>query len=253
MVVEQRRIQGNVGTDVFKRFTNKYVASRGKIMNAKNLKAGFLIALSTLSCPAGAQQMVAEVNMQATSSSCQSYAFSVMLTLKDSVYGSTAKELHETEKQIRKLIEKEAKGGKVEHKHWDTAIAKFTEGAYKLERKYLADSTAWFNKVRELTTPTLDDLTRLTFEKAVAVSVNAVDGSNYGNGHVITVIDIAAKGPAFEIEYLNGGIKTDSDEGFEDHICREGAFGDETYAVGIRRTTNYDVKSNSVYWIEAVK
>ena len=193
--------------------------------------------------------MIGEVNTQATNSSCQSYAFAVLLTLEEESFGNTAKQLHETELQIRNLVKKHG-GASGSHSAWDKAISEFTKGKYKLVRKYISNYTEWVSFVREHTTPSLTDLMKLTYQKAVATSVASIDNSSYGSGHVITIVGIDDALFDNKITYLNGGIKPKSDRGFSDHVCRENSYGYERYAVGIRHSNNYELKGNGVYWIE---
>ena len=209
-----------------------------------------MVGLLAFSSSAMAFTMVGEVNTQATTSSCQSYAFAVLLTLEEESFGSTAKRLHETEMQIRNLVVKHG-GTSGAHTAWDKAIIEYTKGKYKLVRKYLATYADWVSLVRERTTPSLTDLMNLTFQKAVATSVSSIDNSSYESGHVITIVGIDDSFFNNKITYLNGGIKPKSDTGFSDHMCRENGYGNESYAVGIRHSNNYRLKRNGVFWIES--
>ncbi|MEM7476067.1 MAG: hypothetical protein AAF483_13820 [Planctomycetota bacterium] len=197
----------------------------------------------------GAVSIVGEVNTQKTDSSCQSYAFAVMLALIDESYGGTARALQSTENTIRALVMKHG-GTSGNHDAWDKAIDEFTNSKYQLKREYPKDYVSWVARVRELTTPSIADVMNLTFEKAIATSVTYVDGSKYAKGHVITVIGIGPEVANTSILYLNGGIKPEGDSEFSDHICRNDSLGSDKYIVGIRNSSNYELKGNGIYWIE---
>ena len=208
-----------------------------------------LAALCIWASSSFAFQMIGESNTQATGSSCQSYSFAIMLTLKDERYGGTAKALNETETAIRALVVKHG-GTSGSHEAWDKAIAEFTKNKYKLRRAYVNNYSEWTSRIRDLTTPTIDDIMILKFERAVATSVHSIDGSNYSSGHIITIVGIDDAIMNNKITYLNGGIKPQGDKGFSDHICRPNSYGSKKYVVGIRQSNDYELKGNGVYWIE---
>ena len=185
---------------------------------------------------------ISVVNTQANSESCQSYAFAIMLALKDDRYGGSLKALHQTELSIRNEIVKAASGNNVTHEHWKTAISNYTKGALVLNIQEYASIVEWNNAVVSATER--NQLIELTgnLVEAVATSFTKIEGSSYEEGHVALLVS-AVKNQS-QISYLNGGVKLTAAEGYELVCTPEDAnkLGSGEYLASYSTTSDYQLK-----------
>jgi hypothetical protein len=186
---------------------------------------------------------ISVVNTQANPNSCQSYAFAIMLALKDGRYGDSLKALHQTELSIRKEIRKVASGNDVTHEHWKVAISNYTGGSYSLKIEGFDNIVDWNNAVVSETKR--NSYTGLTGKlvEVVATSFHEIDGSAYGSGHVALLVSAVEN--QSEVSYLNGGVKLDAAEGYE-LVCTPadvGRLGSGKYLASFSTTSNYELKT----------
>ncbi len=200
--------------------------------------------------PAWAIDLYAGSKPQSTQDTCQSYAAVLALGAKnDSRFPvETFDQLRTMELEFRSILKQVSGGNTSSHQHWTIAMERLTNDVYTLKRTYEDDITVWMQSVRNRTTLSDDiDAAIATLTggpiETVLTSVDSINGSSYGTGHIVTVMALAGNGlnSATQLIAFNSAVKG---QGGSVNECAPGNQpGDDRYTAGVVQTNNFQLKS----------
>lgn len=198
---------------------------------------------------AAALDLFQGVMPQAQTNTCQSYASVLALAaVQDPAFSvSTFDDLRALEANFRTILETMDNANPYLHTNWPAAMQQLTGGAYTFDLKYEPDLIHWLSKVRDATTIS-DDLGSLIAQASggsidtVLTSVTSLDGSNYGTGHIVTVMGVKGTGidSNTDVIVFNSAIKG---QGGSVNQCAPGNQpGDERYQAGVVETNSFQLR-----------
>lgn len=211
-------------------------------------------------CSASGIELVLEPNPQTNTDTCQSYALAFVLALGSPEFSDaqTAKGLRALEKRIRLDIDQVAKErGQSIYSHlvWREVVKRVTSGKSQLKMEYIniSEPSYFYQRIYEITGINNAGqlgamLSSMVVKTPVITSVQAIEGSNYATGHIVTVLGLGEivnplqSIPANTVDMLvlNSAVKT---KGVRVNMCHpDFELGDYRYQGSAFMAKQYQLK-----------